>query len=199
MTMMAEAKVFLPVAELPLEVACERIDPDAFDGLSVAMERVEFAATLRIAEVSPVGGLVAGAGEARLLDEGFEQNRSIGVAGLPVIGQTPADQGEDARGEVFAADSRQDEEAGVVDDEVQVALSLLGRPTDELVKDGIIANVDARVAALCYVGMLRELIIARALGVGDGCTDRPLEQVVQEVHMLFLRLLGLSGRTVTPE
>ena len=69
----------------------------------------------------------------------------------------------------------------------------------ELIKDGVIANVDARVAALCYVGMLRELIIARALGVGDACADHPLEHVVKEVHMLFMRLLGLTGQTVTPE
>lgn len=69
----------------------------------------------------------------------------------------------------------------------------------ELVKDKVIPKLDARVAALCYVGMLRELIIARALGVGDACIDRPLEHVVKDVHMLFLRLVGLSGRTVTLE
>jgi len=34
----------LPAAELLLEVACERIDPDAFDGLSVAMQNVELTA-----------------------------------------------------------------------------------------------------------------------------------------------------------
>ena len=122
---MRSAKVNLSGAELPLEVARERVDPDAFDGLGVAMQGVELAATLRIAEVLPVGGLVAGAGKARLLDEGFEQDRPIGIAGLPVIGQASADQGEDARGEVFAVDPRQDQEAGIIDDEVQVALSLL--------------------------------------------------------------------------
>jgi hypothetical protein len=108
-----EAVSDLPVAQLPLEVACERIDPDAFDGLSVAMQSIELAATLRIAEVSPVGGLVAGAGKAWLLDEGFEQDRPIGVAGLPVIGQPSAHQGEDARGEVLAVHPRQDEEAAL--------------------------------------------------------------------------------------
>src|SRR5216684_496632 len=135
--MMTDAKVNLSVAELPLEVSRERIDPDAFDWLSVAMQDVELAAALRIAQVSPVGSLVAGAGKARLLDKGFEQDRPIGVAGLPVGGQSSADQGEDARGQVFAADPRQDKEAGIVDDEVQVALSLVGRPTD-----GLIAGFD---------------------------------------------------------
>src|ERR1700674_4960608 len=53
----------LPVAELALEVVCEWIDPDAFDRLSVAMQYVELTATLGIAEMLPVGSLVAGAGK----------------------------------------------------------------------------------------------------------------------------------------
>src|SRR5487761_2417695 len=130
---MTDAKRILSVAELPLIVACERIDPDALDGLRVAMQNVELAATLGIAEVLPVGGLVAGAGKAWLLDEGFEQDGPIGVAGLPVIGQSAAHQGEDTRGQVFAVDPRQDEEAGIVHDEVQVALPLICRPTDDLI------------------------------------------------------------------
>src|SRR6202011_6395533 len=101
---MTEANEILSVAELSLIVACERIDPDAFDRLIVAMQNVELAAALGIAEVLPVGSLVAGAGKARLLDKGFEQDRPIGVAGLPVGGQSSAHQGEDARGQVFAAD-----------------------------------------------------------------------------------------------
>src|SRR5271167_3371467 len=123
----------LPVAKLPLEVAHERIDPDALDGSCLAMQDVKFPPALRITEVLPVGGLVAGAGKARLLDEGFEQDRAIGVAGLPVIGQSSAHQGKDARGEVLAADPRQDEEAGVVDDEVEVPLSLISRPANDLI------------------------------------------------------------------
>src|ERR1039457_3310235 len=123
----------LGIAEMALEVACKRIDPDAFDGLSMSMQSVEFATALRITEVLPVGGLVAGTGKARLLDEGFEQDRPIGVAGMPVGGQSAAYQGEDARGEIFAVDPRQDQEAGVIDDEVQVALSLICCPTDELI------------------------------------------------------------------
>src|ERR1035441_9013610 len=123
----------LSAAELALEVAHERIDPDALDRLSVAMQGVELAAALGIADVLPVGSLVAGAGKARLLDEGFEQDRSIGVAVLPVVGQASAHHGKDARGEIFAVDPRQDQEAGIVHDEVQVALSLVCGPTDELV------------------------------------------------------------------
>ena len=38
---------------------------------------------------------------------------------LPVVGQATADQCEDARGQVFAADPGHDEDAGIVHDEVQ--------------------------------------------------------------------------------
>ena len=74
MTMITGTKPELSAAEVSLEVARERIDPDAFDRLGVAMQNVELTATLRISEVLPIGGLVAGADEARLLYEGFEQH-----------------------------------------------------------------------------------------------------------------------------
>jgi len=80
---MLQAQFKLSVAKTLIEVAHERIDPDAFDGLCVAMQGVEFAAALGVAEMLPVGSFVAGAGKARLLDEGFKQHRSIGIAGLP--------------------------------------------------------------------------------------------------------------------
>ena len=60
----------LSVAEMRTEVAHERIDPDALDGLCVAMEGVELAASLGITQVLPVGGFVAGAAEAIRLHEG---------------------------------------------------------------------------------------------------------------------------------
>jgi hypothetical protein len=123
----------LAIAEMALEVACKRIDPDAFDRLRVAMLDVELAATLRFADLLPVGCLVAGAGKARFFDEGFEQDRPIGIAGLPVIGQSLSCQGEDAGSEIFAVDPRQDQEAGVIDNEMQVALSLMRCPPNELI------------------------------------------------------------------
>src|ERR1017187_9628645 len=41
MTKMCDVKGKLSAAEFPLEVARERIDPDALDGLSVAMQGIE--------------------------------------------------------------------------------------------------------------------------------------------------------------
>ena len=86
MTVMTDTEAYLSVAEFSLEVACEWIDPYAFDGLSAAMERIEFAAPFGTFEVLPVGHLVACAGKAGLLDEGFEQHRAIAITGGPVVG-----------------------------------------------------------------------------------------------------------------
>ena len=123
----------LSVTEMSAEVADERIDPDAPDGLGVAMQSIELASTLGVSEILPVGGLVASACEARFLDEGFQQDRTVRIAGMPVVRQASADQGEGARGEVATLYPGQDEEARVVDDEVQVARTLIVRPANELI------------------------------------------------------------------
>lgn len=63
----------------------KRVDPDGFDWLVAAMERIDCAATLGIAEILPMGGLAAGAGRARVVDERLEQYGTVGVTGLPII------------------------------------------------------------------------------------------------------------------
>ena len=103
------------LAELTAEVAGQRVDPDAFDGLVAAMEGVELAASLGVPEVLPVCGFVAMAGEAWLLDEGFHQDRTVRVPRVPVIGQAAGGESQDPRGEILALDPWQDEEARVVD------------------------------------------------------------------------------------
>src|SRR6266404_7050555 len=97
------------------------------------MEGFKFAASLRVPEILPVGGLVAGAREAGFLDEGFQQNRTIRVAGVPVFGQASADQAEHARSKIFTVYPRQNQEARVVDDKMQVSSALFGGPTDHVI------------------------------------------------------------------
>lgn len=123
----------LSVAKMSAEVADERIDPDALNGLGIAMQSIELAASLRISEILPVGGLVASACKAWFLDEGFHQDRTVRVAGMPIVRQALADAGEDVRSEVATLYPRQDEESGVIDDEVQVARTLFVRPANELI------------------------------------------------------------------
>ena len=62
------------------------------------MSGVELAAALGMADVYPVGSAIAGAMEAGLFDEGFEEDRLIGISSLPVERQTFGDGSKDARG-----------------------------------------------------------------------------------------------------
>ena len=97
---------------------------------------VEFAATLGLADVGTVGGAVAGAGKAFSFDEGFEKHGSVLVAGVPVVGQPFGGEGEYLGREVSRSHPGQDEEPGVVDDEMKVLGALLGAPADEVIARG---------------------------------------------------------------
>ena len=102
-------------------------------GRAKLMAAVELAAALGFADEDPVRAAVGGAVEARGFAEGFEQDGADGVASAPVVGQASFDLGEEVRGEVGDAYPGQDQEAGVVDHEGQVALPGFGGPADEAV------------------------------------------------------------------
>ena len=59
------------------EAGREGEHPDALDWDGVRVGRIELAAAFGVAEVEPVGSAVAGAGEAFLLDEGFQAMASV--------------------------------------------------------------------------------------------------------------------------
>lgn len=96
-------------------------------------------ATLGLADVDPVGGLVAGSLVAVPLDEGLEEDGGEGEAFSPVVLDAAGGQGEEMGGEAFCSDPGEDEEAGVVDDEGEAPLfsghetirwrNLWGRPS----------------------------------------------------------------------
>src|SRR5712691_3251862 len=64
----------------------EGVEVDVFDGQRVGVVAVEFAAAGGASDVDPVGGAVAGAGEAGGFDEGFDEDGGVAVGGLPVRG-----------------------------------------------------------------------------------------------------------------
>ena len=105
-------------AESAAEVSLERIEPDVLFGQSALVVNVEFAAALGFTDVGPVGGTVAGAGEAIRLDKGLQEQRAVTVARQPVARQPAAAACEQAGSEVFDLHPGQDQEAGVIDDEV---------------------------------------------------------------------------------
>lgn len=93
---------------------------------------------------------------------------------LPVIGESLGGQGEYLGGKVLRCDPRQDEEAGIVDDEMEVALALRVSPADEVVAGRTLPGagaeaeqgedflVDAdQVAQLCAgQGLVAEAVVA---------------------------------------
>ena len=105
-------------------------------GRSALVVPVQFAAPLGLSDVDPVGSLVAGAGEALGLDEGFQQNGSVSVAVLPVLGELTRGQGQQLGGEVLGLDPGKDQETGVVDDQLKVPLPFRRTPADEAVARG---------------------------------------------------------------
>src|ERR1019366_4207536 len=102
------------------EVLAKRVQPAVLDGHDLLVDRALLAAADGLADMDPVGGLVASATVTYRLDEGFEQHRAIAVALMPMVGQLAGDQRQDLRGEPFGLDPGQDQEAGVVDDELKV-------------------------------------------------------------------------------
>ena len=105
-----------PVESAP-PVLSEGPEPDVFLGLVPSGVSVVSAPSLGGSDEGPAGRLVQGAGEARGLDEGLDEHGRGVVALGPVVGQLPADQGEDVRAQVGDRDPGQDQEPRVVDDE----------------------------------------------------------------------------------
>ena len=118
-------------AESAAEVAPERVEPDVFPGQRVGTMHVEFAAALGLTDVGPVGGAVAGTGEAVGLHEGLQQERSVAVASLPVVRQAAAAASQHRGSEIAHLHPGQDQEAGVVHDQLQAGFALGNAPADD--------------------------------------------------------------------
>ena len=84
----------------------------------------------------PRGRLIARSEETRAFTERLEQDRAHGVAAFPVVTEAALELREQVRGEIADAYPRQDEEAGVVDHEREIALVHRGTPADELIAWG---------------------------------------------------------------
>ena len=116
-----------------LPVSVQRADEDGLDWHAGGSQAVVFAPAASITEVGPVGGLVAGAGKAVFLDEGFGENDGMAVALEPVLAKTLGGKRKEPGGEVSNPCPRQDEEAGVVDEEMEALPTFLRGPADEAI------------------------------------------------------------------
>ena len=98
----------------------ERFEPEPFGPV---MKGEAVAALAREAgggaDGFPAGGLVTSAGVALRIGEGLGQERRVTVLGEPWPGQRGGGGGEDWGGEIEPADGVRDEEAGLVDEEIE--------------------------------------------------------------------------------
>jgi len=91
---------------------------------------IEFATPLCLADMDPVRRAVARTLETVALNESLDQDRLVAIAFVPIPGQPSGDGAENPGGEVLGADPGENQEAGVVHDEVELAFPLLYRPAD---------------------------------------------------------------------
>lgn len=61
----------------------------------------------------------------------------------------------------------------------------------EMIRENAIPPTNVHLVALCYVGMVRELILSRVFKMEGEYRDDRLDEIVREMHLLFLRLVGL--------
>ena len=88
------------------------------------------------AQANPVGRPITAPAEARRIDEGFQQMNRMGIERLPILGDPPRHPPQEVTGQRPHLHPRQNQETGVVGDQVQVAPAHFNRPADEAVPRG---------------------------------------------------------------
>ena len=76
---------------------------------------------------------ITGAGKMLLLDEGLQQHAAVAIAVMQIKREQACSHAQQLRGEVLGHDPGEDEEAGVVHDQVQPTLALSAVPANERV------------------------------------------------------------------
>ncbi len=114
------------------EVWLQGIQPDLLDRQGWPARSAALAAPAGFADTDPVGGAVAGAGEAAV-DEGFEQHGPDPVAAVPLVGQRSRGFRQQVGGPVGTLHPGQDQEPGVVGDAGQSGFPRRRIPADEVV------------------------------------------------------------------
>jgi hypothetical protein len=84
----------------------------------------------RVSEKDPIGRLVAGASKKACVDEGFKPEDSVCINTMPVLGDDCGTSCKQMGSKIGDNDPGKNEEAGVVDQQMQVILSLSGIPSN---------------------------------------------------------------------
>ena len=84
-----------------MEVFIEGMEEDLFDGCLMEVFLVEFSASFGMSDMDPIGCAIASTTEAVFFDKGFEEERPVGIAVLPIFGKALGQSGQDAGGKVL--------------------------------------------------------------------------------------------------
>ena len=108
----------------------QRIPQNLFDRSVRHIAVGLFAASRRLTKQHPVGRSVTGSTESLGIHEGLQKVNRMPVHPLPVIGDPRRHAAENVRRQMFDPDPRQNEKAGVVGDEADIAAPRFGAPAD---------------------------------------------------------------------
>lgn len=116
--------------DLP-EVFGQGIEEDRLNRQDILVGAVPFASTLRAAHGDPIGRFVAGSLEASGVHEGLQKCEGVMVGPLPIGGKNLGHSSQEMRGQVGDSDPREDEESGILGEEIDILVSVERFPSDE--------------------------------------------------------------------
>lgn len=114
----------------------QRVEKDGLNRAITPVLNVPFASSLGETHMSPVGRLIAGSFEPVAIHKGFQKDDRMVVEFLPVSGEDSGHCPQEVRCQMGNLDPGKDEEARILDNEMDVAISVTGLPSDEMVSRG---------------------------------------------------------------
>ena len=75
----------MPLGQAQAPIPSQRIDVDGFLGLATLVTGVIPPTPLGLAQILPIGRLIAGPGVTGGIHEGFQQDRAISVPAAPIV------------------------------------------------------------------------------------------------------------------
>ena len=107
------------------------------DRYTLFSSRTQFTPAFGLTKINPISRLVAGTEKPLFLHEGLQQDGTIALDCLPMVGKHLGRRGEDHGCQILGLDPGQNQKTGVVDDQWEISLALIVAPTDIAVAGGV--------------------------------------------------------------
>jgi hypothetical protein len=108
--------------------------------IGAAVRAILAAAAFGLAHALPIGRPVTTAGEAVMLDKGFQQINGVAVLTLPITADTPGDATQHVAGQRGHTRPRHDQKARIVRKQMQVMATGSSVPADILIPVGTLPS-----------------------------------------------------------